>query len=191
MDAVDCIEALEPGKQPIVEVDDPAGHARYEGDSLNVNGVNVMHRGKRKVLPDSITTERCRCLGPRDAEMYRSNCKWSTILTRGVTTQIVDTKPRLDEVQHMLFDPGDPRPFYDWSAPPGDVVGIKAPDRRDKGERPSRRAPGSADEGAKDMNRGGAVREGHRQNPRIWGNPQGSADDSLPGRRRRRRFRLN
>ena len=120
---MDCLEQIEPGKQLAIEVDHSAGHAKFLPDGLHVSNMNVKYGGKPKVVRDSEMTEGC--LGPGEAKMYLNGDQRSTQFDPELTTQEVDLKLKLGEVQSMSFGPSDPPPFYDLAAPPKDKKIVK------------------------------------------------------------------
>ena len=120
IDITDCLEEIESGKQLAIDVDNSAGHAKYLPDRLHVQNMNVKYGGKQKAVRNSVMIEGW--LDQRRAKMYLNDGEWSTKFDAVLTTETVDLKLKVGEVQCMSFDPNDPPPFYDWAAPAEEKV---------------------------------------------------------------------
>ena len=68
IDAMDCIEVLEPNRQIAIEVDHSVRHAKYLPEGLHMANMNAKYGGKQRALRDSVMTGEC--LSPGNATMY-------------------------------------------------------------------------------------------------------------------------
>eukprot|EP00904_Undaria_pinnatifida_P000945 jgi/Undpi1/10851/HiC_scaffold_3.g01377.m1 len=117
---MDCLEEIEPGKQLAIEVDHSARHTKYLPDGLHVQNMNVKYGGKQKALRDHVIIEGS--LSPRRAKMHPNDEDWSSKFDAVLTTETVNLKLKVGDVQRVSFGPNDPPPFYDWEAPAEDKV---------------------------------------------------------------------
>ena len=100
--------------QIVLEVDWSAGHAKKPEGALNANDMNMNIGGKQATLrPGTGSTMTPECLGPHPAVLRHCAADG--------TMQERDCRLRPGQTQHFSFQPGDPPPFYDLTAPPEDI----------------------------------------------------------------------
>jgi len=87
-DCVDCLKCLHPEFDYLFLFDHSCGHDRQREDSLNAENMSEVFGGKQSKLQHTLIKEERGYLGP-----------FSWILNLG-------------DVQHMIFQPSDPGPFW-------------------------------------------------------------------------------
>jgi hypothetical protein len=112
-DIMDCVHVMYPDYQVVIEVDWSSGHAKKSEGALNANEMNMNHGGKQPEMrlgKGSIVT--AHCLGPHSAVLRNESPTGSTPM---------DCKLRMGQVQHFVFQQGDPPPFYDLACPTSSI----------------------------------------------------------------------
>lgn len=114
VDIMDCIHALYPGYQVVIEVDWSSGHAKKAEGALNANDMNMNYGGKQPSMrPEEGSRMTPACLGQYPAVL---------VLHDPAGTTHKDCRLQVGQVQQFTFQPGDPPPFYDLDCPADSIA---------------------------------------------------------------------
>ncbi|CAM9852217.1 unnamed protein product [Sphacelaria rigidula] len=103
VDVMDVLEVIEKDKQIVFEVDHSAGHSKMREDGLHTSYMNVKYGGTQRMLRNTKVTE----------GLYSPGAK------------PYPRKLAVGDTQRMVFQAGDPPPFYDVDAPQRDTKEVR------------------------------------------------------------------